>query len=261
MREKLERILRKIFVDEYNCIVCGEELENPNRFGLCPKCAESLPYNDNKTCIKCGKPIYSEADYCMICRDNTRYFDSVRSPLIYKESVKNLILALKFGKARWLGRYLAEFLADTYYVSSYKCDLIIPIPLSPQRLKQRGYNQSEELAKRLSKLISIPYNTEALIKPIENAQQAKLSARERQENVKGVYKVKNKNIVKGKSILLIDDVCTTGSTLSEAARVLKSAGAKRVDCLSLGAAEYRLATERFIPNEMDADYSDYILIE
>lgn len=261
MREKLERILRKIFVDECNCIVCGEELENPNRFGLCPKCAEVLPYNDNKTCIKCGKPIYSEADYCMICRDNVRYFDSARSPLIYKDSVKNLILAFKFGKARWLGIYLAQFLADTYSMNSYKCDLIVPIPLSPQRMKQRGYNQSEELSKRLSKLISLPYNTQILIKPLENAQQAKLSARERQENVKGVYKVKNRSIVKGKSILLIDDVCTTGSTLSEAAKVLKGAGAKRVDCISVGAAEYRLATEKYIPNEQDADYSDYVLIE
>ncbi len=105
---------------------------------------------------------------------------------------------------------------------------IVPIPLSKKRLKERGFNQSEEIAKELSKFLEIPMASNVLLKIKETLPQVELSKNGREENIKGVFVVRIKDPIKEKNILLVDDVLTTGSTLAEAARCLKDAGAKHV---------------------------------
>jgi len=106
--------------------------------------------------------------------------------------------------------------------------VFMPVPISNDKLKQRGFNQSEEIAKRLSVSLQVPLLSDALIKTKETQAQMKLSKKERQKNIKGVFKIKNPKQVRGKIIFLVDDVFTTGATLNEAAKVLKRAGASHV---------------------------------
>ena len=105
---------------------------------------------------------------------------------------------------------------------------IVPIPLTKKRLKQRGFNQSEEIAKELAKFLEIPLANNILLKVKETRAQVELSGKDREENLKGVFAVRNNDLIKNKNILLVDDVFTTGSTLKEAASVLKVAGAKQI---------------------------------
>lgn len=107
-------------------------------------------------------------------------------------------------------------------------DILIPIPLAKKRQKERGFNQSEEIGKELSKFLKIPLVNNALIKVRETLPQVELSGKEREENIKGAFWCRDENMVKNKTIFLVDDVFTTGSTMEEAARVLKEAGAKKV---------------------------------
>ncbi len=135
-----------------------------------------------------------------------------------------------------MARPLAKFLEKEYLLIKDKIkpvDFIIPIPLSKERFKKRGYNQSELLACELSQLIDIPTNTE-IVERIKNTEtQTKLSFVERQENLNGAFKVTSRAKVKNKSFILIDDVLTTGSTVSHCAEVLKRAGAKAVYVLTV----------------------------
>jgi len=110
----------------------------------------------------------------------------------------------------------------------FKGFFLIPIPLEKRKLKQRGFNQAEEIAKELSKSLEIPLISDCLLKIKANFPQIKLSGKEREENIKGVFLCKNPEKIKGRKILLLDDVYTTGSTMEEAARVLKTAGAKEI---------------------------------
>jgi ComF family protein len=104
----------------------------------------------------------------------------------------------------------------------------MPVPLGKRRLKWRGFKQAEELAKELSSFLKIPLVSDCLIKIKETLPQVELSEKEREENIKGVFKIKNDEKILGKKILLVDDVYTTGSTMKECARILKRAGAKEI---------------------------------
>lgn len=110
----------------------------------------------------------------------------------------------------------------------FEREALIPLPLAKKKLKWRGFNQSEEIGKELSKFLKIPLFNDVLIKIRETLPQVELSAKEREKNIKGVFVLKNKEKIKGKKILLVDDVYTTGSTMEEAARVLREGGAKEI---------------------------------
>lgn len=115
--------------------------------------------------------------------------------------------------------------------------LILPVPLSKRKLRWRGFNQSEEIAKEISKFFKIPLISDCLIKIKETKDQVNLSEKERKENLKGVFSIQNKEKILGKRILLIDDVFTTGTTMEECAKVLKKAGTKEVIGIAIARAK------------------------
>lgn len=236
---KLYRVIDKfklLFVDNASCIVCDDEISGENQYGLCDKCFKKLEFIGDKCCIRCGKPSDNEAKYCLLCQNETRYFDMARSAVKYKGDIQRLILEYKFHNKRYLGKYLAKFIEHVVEEYNIKYDIVVPIPLSKAREKERKYNQVTEML-RHTKLSPV---VDALTKTRDNERQSLMAGKERRDNVHGVYAVTDKAAVKGKRILLVDDIITTGATVNEASRVLTGAGAKSVTAVSVAHAEYRL---------------------
>lgn len=236
---KLFRLFDKfklLFVDNASCIVCDDEIIGNNPYGLCDKCLNKLEFIGDKCCIWCGKPSDNEAKYCLLCQNETRYFDMARSAVIYKGDIQRLILEYKFHNKRYLGKYLAKYIDYTVDRYGIKYDIVVPIPLSKPREKERKYNQVSEMLRHTN----LEPVIDALIKTKDNERQSLMAGRERRDNVRGVYEVTDKAAVKNKRVLLVDDIITTGATVNEASRVLMSAGAKSVIAISVAHAEYRL---------------------
>jgi len=183
---------------------------------LCPDCKSTLE-------ISSSHKIYSSQNL------KDLYFAlNYQSPLI-----KNLIQKFKYEPfvkelSPTLSSLIIEHLQLLDNKPSFKDFTIIPVPLEKRKLKGRGFNQAEEISKELSSFLAIPLIPNCLIKTKETIPQVELTKEERKENIKGVFSIKNGELVKNKKILLVDDVYTTGSTMEEAARVLREAGAKEI---------------------------------
>ena len=234
MNKKIREFLaRTLFIKDIKCLFCNGELDKDSRYCICDECLKTLPYITGKVCEKCGEPIKSMATYCMRCKNHVdRGFDMARATFLYKGSIKNAIINLKYFGNKYFAEYLSHFLLDTYIRIDFKSDVIIPAPMSVKSLKSRGFNQAEMLC---DAFIQKGYNvnTNCVVKVLETQNQAKLNFKDRQTNLVGAFKVVDKQAVKNKNVLIIDDIFTTGATCSEIANTLKKAGAKRVDVITL----------------------------
>ena len=239
----LTSIAKTLFVDDCNCLLCGKELEEKNRSGLCLECLQRLPLNDKEICRKCGRVLANEADYCNTCQNNERYFNSARSVCVYKGEAVALVHGLKFGNKRYFAKYMANAMVDKYLDEGLDCDCVLAVPLSDKRRRARGYNQADLLAREISRELKLDYLDGVSVKIRDNEEQAKLGHAKREDNVKGAYAVKEKDALKGRRVLLVDDVLTTGATASEVARVLLKAKAKCVNVLTFASTKYKVASE------------------
>lgn len=226
-----KRISDLLFPKHYTCVICGDEVFN--RYDLCEPCLKSLPYIMGRVCLHCSDPLVSNGDYCKRCKGKKFYYDRAISPFVYDGEVAKLIHGLKYNNKRYLAEPLSVFMADKLKSEKFYFDMIVPVPLCAKRYKERGYNQSLLLANELSKQTGIVANGDVLIRIKETPTQTSLDFMERQSNLLGAFKVVNKKAVKGKSILLVDDVFTTGATVTECARMLKDAGASTVYVLTV----------------------------
>lgn len=239
----LTSIAKTLFVDDCNCLLCGREILEKNRSGLCSACLAKLPLNDGEICGKCGRKLANEAEYCNTCQNNDRYFGVARSVCVYEDGAVALVHGLKFGGKRYFARYMANLMADKYLDEKFDCDCVLAVPLSDKRKAVRGYNQSDLLAREISRALRLDYMRKVLVKTKDNKEQSKLGHAEREQNVKGVYEVTDAAAVKGRRVLVVDDVLTTGATASEVARVLCKAKAKSVSVLTFASTKYKVPSE------------------
>ena len=245
IKEFFEKICLEIFVDKYNCIVCDKELREQSRYGLCPECLKEMTFVKDRMCKKCGRLQINEADYCLTCQNHLRHFDFARSCVVYDDKAKEIVRGLKFGHKKYFAKYVSNFLIDRFEecFADFDIDYIIPIPLMKNRQEERGYNQAEEISRKLAERYGLDIKTDIVEKIKQNNEQAKLSGKEREENVKDVYKVVKLDDVVDKRILVVDDVLTTGSTASEVARILIKAKAKNVYALTFASTRYKITGE------------------
>ena len=212
-----------------HCAICREAGESY----LCPKCLEKITLITPPVCRKCGTPC--EAYICEQCREREYYFECARSAGIFDGVLRDAIHQLKYRNhmvlADPLGDILANCFPDTGFIKTV--DIIVPVPIHITRMLDRGFNQSEEIARRLAMRIGIPIEARALYKFRKTKHQVELPFDLRVSNVHGSFRVKRADGILGKRVLLIDDVYTTGSTLNEAARVLLDAGATAVRVYTL----------------------------
>ncbi len=229
----LENITKTIFPETFTCVFCGDEIFDDNKYATCEKCNNKLPFITGKTCEKCGEPLNNMANFCDRCQNAHHTFNKCCSVFVYQDEIKNKIQNFKFWNNKYFGKPFAEYMANCYRKNSFSCDLVIPVPIHQKRLKERGYNQSEILAKYISQILNLPLNTASLQKIKQTKDQVDLDFKERKSNLEGAFKVFEKQQIKGKTILLVDDVFTTGSTLDACCDVLFKAGAKAVFGLTL----------------------------
>jgi competence protein ComFC len=224
------------------CEICQTFLEKPGEKVICQSCQERIkPQPQDSYCLCCGRFFEGagEPHFCLGCLERTPPFSKHRSCGRYEGIVKDVILLYKYRGFESLGRYLADFMDQALGSEEdlwLDVDAIVPVPLHPVREKKRGFNQSRVLAKRLSQIKNIDLVDKRLVKVKNVPPQTSLEANERARNVRGAFKVKRPETIKGKVILLVDDVYTTGSTLRECSLALKEAGVKEVRAVTIAQA-------------------------
>ena len=234
MNKKIRNFLTQtVFMKDIKCLFCDCELDKPSRYCVCDKCLSTLPFLTGKVCTYCGEPIKSLATYCLRCKNHIdRGFDRARAMFLYRDQISKSVKDLKFFGKKYLAEYLSDFLYDCYVRENFDDDIVIPAPMSEKSLKNRKFNQAELLCNSFLEN-GFDVNTTCIVKNKETENQAKLNFKDRQTNLVGAFKVVDKGAVKNKNVLLVDDVFTTGATVSEIAFALKKAGAKRVDVITL----------------------------
>ena len=239
----------KLYLDGPVCSACGKELLAHIRGGLCPECEKTSVKLGTDICGKCGRVLANEAEFCDTCIRNERAFVRARSCYVYEGAPKKFVYRLKFGGRRYLAAFIAEAMVDRYLDCGFECDCVVAVPLSAKRKRKRGYNQSELIAEELSSRLKLPLIDGALVKTKENKPQTKLTRREREENVRGVYEVTSPETFKGRRVLVVDDVMTTGATLGEVSRVLYKAKARSVEALTYCLTRFVSPSENILNEE------------
>ena len=222
------------------CVIC-DELYCKNNFGdniyICSSCKEKVRFTASAPhlCKKCSRPIDEERILCNACQISQHYYDVSFSCALYENEMRTSLLSYKFGTGRYKYRIFSQILYNhMMHTTPFPCaDVICSVPSGKKRKKKRGFDHVLPFAKYISRKTKLPYDSKALYKIKETKPQSKLSFKERQLSVKGAYKVIKPEFVKGKSVLLIDDIYTTGATVSEISRILKRAGARYVAVLTL----------------------------
>ncbi len=233
---KLGEILADIVYPRgIKCIACDAELDRDTRYCLCDRC--QLAHNE-QFCTVCGRAISEGNLICDQCKSEVYSFVGARSSCVYEGVAATLVRKLKYYDARYLAPVMAEFMADTYYEADWQPDLITYVPIHKSRRWVRGYNQAELLAKELSVRIEIECRP-LLCKTVKTKNMARLKRAERQALIYEPFAVvpQEEAAIRGKKILLIDDVLTTGSTANECARVLRAHGSGEVYVLTFAAGK------------------------
>ena len=211
--------------------VCQKILKDQRRM-ICPECEKKLRPIGHPRCYKCGKPI-EEGEYCKDCQKHTHIFDQGRGIFVYDGIMRRSVTRYKYYGCREYGDFYAKAMYRYAWknLNQWKPDLIVPVPIHKSKERLRGFNQAAYLAERLSCYTGIPVDTDLVQKVVKTKSQKKLNAMQRRKNLEKAFLV-TKNI-RGKDILVIDDVYTTGSTIDAMAGCLRKRGAKNIYFLTV----------------------------
>lgn len=223
MKNKIKEVLISIIFPTH-CPFCDTVIDSKSL--CCDSCAKKLPLTSPySVCRRCGK------GEC-ICKRKP-FLERLYVPFFYRGIVRDSIRNLKFhdkrAYSRTLARILSEFILKDDRYEGF--DLIIPVPMTKKDVSLRGYNQSKLIAKFLSKSLNVKLDCTSLLKIKQTEKQHDLKAKERSLNLKGSFEVVNPSNIKGKSLLICDDVITTGATLKEVSAVLTKAGARSISAV------------------------------
>ena len=218
------------------CPICRDFLHQGNdqhAFGFCKTCFEGFTEITSPVCPTCGRPFVTtegEDHHCEECLRTRPFYDIARAPYLYDGPLMSAIHAFKYsGKshlAHPLGVLLSSF--SKPWLEAMTDLLVMPVPLHPKRLRERGFNQSLLLARHVASGLAFELDFLSLRRVRYTKPQTGLKSDERRKNVQGAFKVVDRSAVKKRSIVLVDDVATTGNTLNDCARALKRAGAPEV---------------------------------
>lgn len=226
------------------CRLCGELLLRSTPLPLCDTCLESFRALPDKVCDVCGAPLEAppsagaERLLCAVCRGDFFSFDRARSYAAYEGLLVKAVVLLKFEPLAPLGKWFADRLAELVQRQgeSPAADVVVPVPLHRDRLRERGYNQAELIARPLARRLRLPCRSVLLVRTRPRPDKLHLTVEERWSSVYGAFAARPGSQVDNQRVLLVDDVMTTGATLDACARALREAGAKSVVSLTVARA-------------------------
>ena len=209
------------------CTICDKVLMLGQR-KICTECKERIQYLGENTCLKCGKQVKEEEDYCYDCRVKEHYFRQGAALFPY-EYIRTSLYRFKYGGrqeyAEFYGRQMAVQMEEKRKL--WKPQALIPVPLNKKKMKKRGYNQAELIARELSSCWNIPVVTDLVVRSKNTKPMKGIAGTERQNNLKKAFKL-GANDVKLNTIIIVDDIYTTGSTIDAVAKVCLEAGISNI---------------------------------
>lgn len=231
-KEKIWKWLLKLLWPE-RCPFCMRAY----RTGICPECQKKLKplFVTEPRCVQCGKPLHvSEKEYCYDCAEGQHYFDAGSAVWVHKEPVSNSIYQFKYHNQRAFAKEYAKVLVGQFEkeIRRWNPDVLIPVPLHKKRKKKRGYNQAELLAAEIGRLMNLPVETDLVVRTKNTKPQKNQGHRGRKQNLKQAFGLKYR-FRKGCTIVVIDDIYTTGNTIDAISFLLKKAGAEKVYFLTI----------------------------
>ena len=243
MKKGLDLVLETVFPSNIYCMRCGSMIDSTMPYALCDKCVRQLHWITGRTCEKCGKalPDTYRGKFCYDCMQRSHYFYKGYSCLTYGLHERELILDYKYNGRSFMGRKLGDILFDRISCECLDIDVIIPVPIHARRKKERGYNQSELMAGRLSELSGIQADMKIIKRSVYTEPLRRMTPAERENALVRAFAVneyRRKNI-DGRRVLLIDDIYTTGSTADACSRKLLEAGADKIFLLTLASGGNR----------------------
>jgi ComF family protein len=230
------------------CAVCEAPLAEGRRDPLCGACWASIQRVTPPLCAACGldigrdraRPPLETAPVarCGPCRTRPPAFDYARSAARYDDVVREALHSFKFGGRRALASPLAALIAEAGVASLPVAapDLIVPVPLFPGRERARGFNHADLLARCVGRAWNVPVHRGVLSRVVDTRAQTDLTGRERRRNVRDAFRVRRPETVAGRHVIVVDDILTTGSTVSACAHALRRAGAAAVGVLTVARA-------------------------
>ncbi len=254
-QQQLQYVLDLLFPPQ--CVLC-------KRGGhvLCPLCLRSIQPLRPPVCPHCGTQLLAYAQ-CPKCQYGAIHLSMLRVFGIYEQSLRLCIHALKYNGQTRLAEPLGTLLAQAYRGYGLRADLLMPVPLHKEREQQRGYNQTALLARECAGQLGIPLREDILLRTRATATQAGLKAWERQQNVTGAFSCQPQfttGALLGRAILMIDDVCTTGSTLEACAAPLFAAGARSVCALVLARPGHQESAQKIRSEVAAAAFASNLII-
>lgn len=261
MRDNVKHFVEELLTTLFPrvCPLCRSVVLD-KRTGFCPDCLEGFETIRDPVCSCCGYPLTQpgtppDEALCPAClsRDPNRPAPlTVRSIAVYSLNIREAVLRVKFGGQAPLARSLSRYMTDHYH-RFYPADAfqsILPVPLHPKRLREREFNQCVLLARPLAARLGVPLDLDGVERVRHTLPQSASTEADRRKNLRGAFCVRRPERLKGRSILLLDDVYTTGATLEELALSLLSAGARRVSGLTLARSlEYPPPVPLTIPTQ------------
>lgn len=216
-RRLRERTMRLIYPHDIACLICSGEIDVQPGYGVCAICVARLPRAAQTSCICEG-----------------RAFDALAAPFDYETPVKELVHRFKYNNKRYIAKGLAHFMFDAVKEAGWTgIHAVVPVPLYEARRQERGFNQAALLASELAQLMGKTMDENVLKRVRDTRTQTLLDREDREQNVKDAFEVPENSGIEGVTLLLVDDVVTTGTTADACARSLKAAGAKAVYVVSV----------------------------
>ncbi|NLJ40363.1 MAG: ComF family protein [Clostridiales bacterium] len=237
-----ESFLDIIYPMDIRCILCNETGEGITNYGICKACLGDLPFIQPPYCGKCGKTVTRQGELCPDCRDSNHPYKEGLAIFEYRDGIRDLIHRYKYGGEKYLSMPMSRWMTKGLKTRNWSFDFVVPVPLHPARLRERGFNQSQLLASRISRDAGVPLLDKGILRIKNTPHQTKLNRQERLQNLKDAFAVREKDralgTIQGKTLLLVDDVYTTGSTVGKCTDILLENGAADVYVITLAAGTY-----------------------
>lgn len=211
------------------CPVC-HDLVSARGALICPECRDGFAPVEEPVCLRCGRTLAAaEEEYCPDCQGRPETFAASVAAFYYNAAAMDSIMKFKYSGRREYADYYVAALMERQgaRIQSWRPQLVLPVPIHKSRRRERGFNQAAELARRLARELSVPMREDILVRPRRTEDQKHLNAAARQENLRHAFAV-TRPLTGIESVLLVDDIYTTGSTMAACARALREAGAAKV---------------------------------